>query len=224
MDKSATIAFVFASRERPNKFFDCLDNIRAMAKSKNYFVWAKLDNDDPLKQEYKSKLAAYPEVFVQWGLSKNKVHAINRDLEHLPDCDILIMMSDDMQFLVRGFDEEIREAFKNHFPNFDGTVHYPDSHALSKTITLSIIGVSLYKQLGYLYWHEYVSVFADNDFTELTRKIGKYVFVNKKILEHYHPIWKTAEWDAQYRRTEDKEIYKSDREIFLRRKANNFGL
>lgn len=218
------ICYVFASRTRPIKFFDILDKIKYLSESDNYFVWAKLDNDDPFKEEYEKQLHEYPEVTVKWGLSKNKIHAINRDLEDLPECDIIVMQSDDVVWDAYGFDTEIREAFKKHFPNLDGTVHFPDSHAKDRTITVSILGINLYKKIGHLYHPDYVSVFADNHFTEMTRLMGKYVFINKRIMDHHHPIWGMTTFDEQYKKTESPEFYKKDQETFLKHKADNFGI
>jgi hypothetical protein len=221
---SKKICYIFASRERPEKFFNCLDNIQDMSESKNYFVWAKLDNDDPKVDEYKRRLDEYKEVTVKWGLSEGKIHAINRDLDDLPDCDIIVVMSDDMVWEVFGFDDEIRNAFEKYFPNLDGLVHFPDSHAGERTVTLTIMGINLYKKLGYLYHPSYQSVYADNDLTEMTKAMGKYVFINKRIFDHYHPIWGMCDWDQQYRKTEDAKYYQQDRQTFLDRGLINFGL
>jgi hypothetical protein len=218
---------VFPSRSRPYKFFKTLDNIQDMSWSEDYFVWAKLDTDDPTmnNDETKARLEVeYKEVTVRWGLSENKVHAINRDLEDLPPCDILIIQSDDIVWTKFGFDEEIKEAFKKHFPGLDGTVHFKEKHAGRSTIIVSMVGVNLYKQLGYLYHPSYESVYSDNDFTEMTRLMGKYAYIDKEIFIHAHAIWNLTAWDAQYRHTERPEVYKKDKETYTRRKAKNFGV
>lgn len=220
----ARIGFIFPSRERPDKFFRCLDNIQDMSESKNYFVWAKLDEDDPFAEQYKEKIHEYPELTVKWGLSNNKVHAINRSLEDLPECDILIIMSDDIRWDAFAFDTDIREAFQEHFPAFDGTIHTRDDHGVENTIIVSILGVHLYKKLGYLYHPDFVSVYADNHFTEMTKAMGRHVFVNKRLFSHLHPIWNLSEWDQQYRNSEAPEVYAKDRETFLRLRSNNYGL
>lgn len=218
------ICYVFASRTRPKKFFAALDNIAAFSESKDYFVLAKLDDDDPTADAYKEQVELYSEVTVKWGLSKSKVHAINRDCEYLPPCDIIVVFSDDMVWETYGFDTQIRNAFEQHFPNLDGVVHFPDSHAAERTMTLTIMGINLYKQLGYLYFPDYESVYPDNDLTEMTRLMGKYVFINKRIFDHYHPIWNMTAWDDQYRKNEAQEYYQKDHQTYLKRKANNFGL
>lgn len=197
-----------------------------MSASPDYFVWAKLDEDDESMNNdvVKERLKEFPEVTVKWGLSKGKVDAVNRSMEDLPQCDIIIILSDDIRFDVFGFDDIIREAFAKHFPNLDGTVHFQELNAQDRTIIVSMLGINLYKQLGYLFWPQYESVYPDNDFTEMTRLMQRYAYEKKIIFSHLHPIWGGSEWDAQYRNTERPEVYKKDGETFKKRKANNFGL
>lgn len=221
------ICYSFASKSRTVRMFQTLDNIRQLSNSDNYFIVLKLDLDDATMNRpeiIKHLKDKYPECIVKWGSSTGKIHAINRSLEDLPPCDIIIVQSDDMLWETKGFDDEIRTSFETHFPNLDGVLHYPDSFAKSRTMTLTIMGINLYHQLGYLYHPDFLSVYADNHLTEMTRKMGKYVFINKKIFEHHHPISGLVPWDAQYRATESKENYRIDRETFLRHQANNFGL
>lgn len=218
------ICYVFASRSRPYKFYQCLDNIREMSNSDNYFVWAKLDEDDKEVEKYKMGLHLYPEVCVQWGKSESKIHAINRNLEDLPPCDIIIMQSDDILWDVKGFDDEIRQAFKANWPNVDGTIHYPEDNAKNRTIIVSILGINLYKQIGYLYHPDFLSVYCDNFFTDQCRQMGKYVYINKRLFTHAHPIFKLTSWDQQYRDTESKENYRVDRETYIRLRKEILGL
>lgn len=220
------IIFNFCSRSRPTKFFACLDNIRSISTLKSYLIVAKIDEDDTTMNcdWVKMLLKLYPEVICEWGISNNKVHAINRDLsKHVDGFDIIINMSDDLVFLEKGFDDIICKEFKKHLPN-GGVLHLPDNFAGSKTMTHTIIGVPFYKQLGYMYHPDFISVYCDNHLTELSRSLGKYAFVNKKIFEHMHPHAKLAAWDDQYRATESKENYAKDKETYLRLKANNYGL
>ena len=221
------IAYIFPSRSRPAKFFKTLDNIKIFSESDNYFVWAKLDEDDETMNnpEVIEKIKAeHPEVTVKWGISESKVHAVNRSLEDLPECDILIIQSDDIVWDMVGYDNEIRNAFEKHFPGLDGTVHFPEENAARRTIIVSMVGINLYRKLGYLYHPDFVSVYCDNHFTEMTMAMKKYVYIDKTIFSHHHPIWQKTDWDELYRLNEGAELYKKDRDTFTRLKANNFGL
>ena len=217
MDKR--ICFIFASRERPEKFFKCLDNIQDNSMSENYFVWAKLDTDDPKADEYRKRIDEYPELTVKWGLSEGKIHAINRDLEDLPDFYILCNHSDDMVFTEFGFDDVIRQ-----YCGLDDFVHFPDGYAEERVCTYSIFGKDYFKRFGYIYHPDYFSVYSDNEQTDVAKILGKHKFVNKRILRHEHPVAGYGKPDALLRRTEAAEFYQKDRQTYLRRKAINFDL
>lgn len=221
------ICYNYPSRSRPHNFFLTLYNIIDNSESDDYFFWVKLDLDDTTMNtpEIRERIEKeFPKVTVKWGLSEGKVHSVNRDLEDLPPCDIIIILSDDIIWDEWGFDTVIRDAFKRHFPNFDGTIHFPEDNAANRTIIVSMLGINLYKRLGYLYHPSYISVFCDNEFTELTRLMNKYVFVNKRLFTHAHPIWRASVWDELYRKNEAPELYRMDGENFKKRKAINFGL
>lgn len=212
------ICFVFPSRERPDKFFRCLDNIQDMvSESDNYCVIAVLDNDDPSKEDYEKSLHEYPEVEARWGLSANKVAAINRELNNLPEAAIICLHSDDMWFTKFGFDEEIREAFKE----WDGLVHFPDQVAKEKLITYTMMHRDYLSSLGYIYHNDFNNVYCDNFQHLQAQKLGKYKFVNKQILEHRHSMWGFGMADDLLRRTEEPIGYRKDHETFIRLKAEH---
>lgn len=216
---SKRIAYIFASRERPEKFFRCLDNIQDMSDDNNYFVYAKLDLDDPQIDKYKEKICEYKELVVNFGYSDGKIHAINRGLDCLPECDIVCCHSDDMVFVEWGFDEEIRK-----YCGEDDYVHFPDGHANEKLCTYSIMGKKYFDRFGYIYHPDYISVYADNEQFEVAKLLGKYKYIKKNIVRHEHPIWGYGIKDDLLIRTEDPVIYKKDHETYLRRKSINFGI
>lgn len=215
------ICYVFASRSRPEKFFNCLENIEDNSNSKNYFVWAKLDEDDDTmnNETVKSKLKLYPEVTVKWGLSSGKINAINRDLEDLPDFDIICCHSDDMVFTEFGFDDVIRQNC-----GADDYLHIPDGHTGNRLCTYAIYGKDYFKRTGYFYNPEYESVYADNEEDERAKKLGRYKFVDVKILRHEHSIWGYGVADELTKKSEHPIVYQKDHQTYLRRKAINFGI
>lgn len=220
------ITYVFPSKTRESKFFFCLDNIRRYSESNNYEVICVLDDDDVTMntEAVRSAISEYPNVRFYYGQSASKIAACNRELDKISsDTSIVCLHSDDMIFLQRGFDNIIRDAFYAHRPNLDAIIHFPDGHQ-KKTMTYTVMGYNLFKQLGYLYWHEYSNVYADNDLTEMCKIMGKHTFVDKNILIHAHPIFKLSSWDDQYKRNEARENYNADGRIFNHRKSTNFGL
>lgn len=211
------ISYSFASRSRPDKFFAALDNIRQMSANSNYEVIAKLDMDDLSmdNHEVKQRLKDYPEVIVKWGLSENKIHAINRDNDFTGE--IIMCHSDDMVFIKKGFDDIIRREIEKGF-----YLHFPDGYANERLCTYSIMHVDYYKRFGYIYHPEYKSVWCDNEQMDVAKKLYRYKYVNEQIFEHVHPSAGKAKKDEQYKTTE--KFYQIDKATYLKRKANNFDI
>jgi hypothetical protein len=224
------ILFKFASRSRNGKFFDCLDNIKENIHDPNYLILATLDtNDDsmPIVQT-EARAANYKNLQIEWGLSNNKVHAINRGMCKAGDWDILVNMSDDMVFLSKGFDNVIRSGFvvskewEEKKIDLDLCLHYPDGNR-NDLITMSIMGKDYYKRFNYIYAPCYKSLFCDNEQTEVARRLNKYKFIDRQIFEHRHPAYGKAAMDEQYIRTEHLgNTY--DSYLYFERLKNNFYL
>lgn len=218
-----TILFNFASRSRPEKFFETLDNIIRNCASQDYFIVAKIDEDDATMNngEYWLRIANYPMVITKLGTSTSKIHAINRDINDgsLPHWDILINMSDDMKWGTFGFDDIIRQ----HMPaNLDGFLHVPDDYAKDRVCTTSIIGYRYYQRDMYVYNPAYYSMWCDDEATEVAKARGCYIQVPGIQLEHLHYTnMGKAGKDALYRRN---DTYLADKRIYEERKAMNFNL
>lgn len=220
-----TILHNFASRQRPDRFFQTLDNIILHSESTDYFIVAKLDSDDGsmnngcIKQTLSDK---YPNVIVKWGISTSKIHAINRDLNDgdLPKWDILVNVSDDMRFKTYGFDDIIRK----HMPaNLDALLHFPDDYAKERVCTCAIVGYRYYQRDMFVYYPGYYSMWCDDEQTDVSKARGCYVYVPDAMeIDHLHYTnLGKAPKDALYRRN---DTYLADKRIYEERKARNFDL
>jgi hypothetical protein len=225
------IIYNFASRSRPEKFFETLDNVRSLATHDDYAIVCTLDKDDPsmTTPEVMDRALTYnKKVWPIWGISKNKIDAINRGIPYIKNWgallnwSILVNISDDSRFLVAGFDKIIIADMQTHFPDLDGVLHYPDSHTKDLLLTMSVMGRRYYDRFGYIYHPDYISLYADQEATEVAKKLGKYKFINTPLYDHLHPVWNMAQWDDQYRHTES--FYATDGATYNRRKALNFDL
>jgi hypothetical protein len=182
---------------------------------------AKLDDDDATmnNEEVKKRIAGYRNVYIKWGTSTSKIHAINRDLDTVPDWAILVNASDDMRFRTFGFDDIIRK----HMPeNLDGFLHAYDDYAKDRVCTVSIIGKRYYQRDGYVYHGDYYSMFCDDEATEVAKRRGCYIHVPDVSIEHLHYTNnRKAVKDELYWRN---DTYNKDQEIFELRKARGFDL
>lgn len=141
------LLYKFPSRSRKEKFFAAVDNIINLAKHDDYLILASFDLDDKemANAEVRERLAVYGDkIKAVYGSSKTKIEAINADMWMVQDWDICVVMAEDMQWLVEGFDLKIIELFKKYFPDTDGFLHLPDGTVNERLPTMCIIGKKLY--------------------------------------------------------------------------------
>lgn len=220
-----TILFNLASRSRKDRFFETINNIIENCASNDYFIVAKLDEDDEAMKDdrvFESLVLHYPQVIVKWGTSTSKIHAINRHLnnEGYRPWSILVNCSDDMRFLTYGFDNIIRQ----HMPeSLDAFLHFPDDYAKDRVSTCSIIGYRYYQRDLYVYNPAYFSMWCDDEAQAVAKERGCYVYIPDAMqIEHLHYTNnRKAVKDELYWRN---DTYNADKEIFEQRKARNFDL
>lgn len=218
------ILFKVPSRSRPQRFFETLDNIHSMVANKdNYKVVCTLDLDDTTmyNKEVMGKIGEYPNTIAMFGKSKSKIDAFNRDLESLTDWDILVAVSDDMKFIIYGFDDIIREGFRCNAPDLDGLLHYPDQDAKHIIPVLYVAGRAYVERDLYIYNPIYWSVFCDNESQKIAQLRGKYFYMGIQILNHLNPAYGHLPRDEQFNRQQD--MWAHDELIYNRRLATYFG-
>lgn len=225
------ILYKFASRSRPDKFIEGIENIFINSRNKDFIILASLDEDDPTMNNTPmiDKIRAYGvNVCTMFGKSKNKVDAINRDLHHFKEFDLLINFSDDMRFIVGGYDLIIEEEMKKHFPEGDGLLHFPDQNQGSNCMTMSIMDKKYFDRFRYIYHPDYESLECDVEAQEVGKRLGRYKFIDRRIFNHYHPSFQQAKYDYLYKKNEglldEYAIRRRDKETYLRREKNNFYL
>ena len=217
----------FPTRGRPEKFFSVLDQYieKANDLSKIAFL-ISMDADDSTMnnniiisrlESYKNKI----KIVYFFGQSKSKIQAVNADMEKVQGWDIVLLASDDMVPVVKGYDHVIRSDMNEYFRDTDGVLWYADG-GQSNINTLSIIGKAFYNRFGYIYNPEYVSLWCDNEFTDVSRILKRTYKSDKIIIEHQHPVYQKTEYDELYMKNES--YYNVDKETYMRRSAKNFDL
>jgi hypothetical protein len=212
------ILFKFATRSRPDKFKATIKNIAKHA-TQPYHVRITADADDNTMFNYAMMqwIGARPELSIRYGTKVNKIEAVNRDMDITPDWDIVVAMSDDMEFTVKGFDEQIIAAFDG---NYDQLVHFPDGYVNEKLVTLPIMGRLYYERFHYIYHPTYKSLFCDNEQHDVAISLGKYKYVNSHIYKHQHAAWIGGPIDELLKETQ--AFYTEDEINYLRRKRFGF--
>lgn len=223
------ILFKLATRSRPKKMFECIQNIKDNVDDDNYLILISYDIDDNTMQwdKIRAKFTAMQNgnLIAVCGQSKNKIDAINRDMKPHWLWDILINTSDDMTFVRKGFDNIIRADMSAQFPDGDGFLHYNDGNQRDRVSTMSIMGRKYYDRFGYIYHPSYESLFCDEEATQVAKILGKHRYMGDiPLFRHLHPAWGLGEYDEQYQRTESRKVWIADENNFNERKARNFDL
>jgi hypothetical protein len=213
----------FPTRGRPNKFLDTLKKYVTLMDDKSNKIIISCDiDDDTMKDWYvKDVLNTYGNVEFKFSDNKSKVEAINADLYDI-DFDILLLASDDMIPIVKGYDTIIKNKMNTYYPDTDGVLWFNDGHQGNKLNTLCILGKKYYDRFGYIYNPEYKSVWCDNEFMDVPNFLNKQTYFNEVIIEHKHPDWGYGSRDNIHNLNVSNERY--DKELYKVRKKNNFYL
>ncbi len=216
------ILFKYPTIKRPDWFKSTLQKYMDLLSGQNRYQFLITLNEDDWTMstpDMKMFMSGFPNVSYRYGKHKNKIDAINADMEGT-EFDILFLISDDMIPMVPGFDLVISEHMKKYFPQLDGALHYNDGCCgRDRCITLSIMGRKLYEYFGYIYHPDYSSFYCDNEFTDEVRRLDKVKYFPRVIVQH---DWKGHgdTNDEVYRR--NTKLGKSDEAVYNKRKANRF--
>lgn len=210
------------SRSRPDKLVAITSKYVEYSDDmdKTNFV-ISLDSDDKtVTPELVLNLKSiHKNIEVVVGSSTSKIHAINRDIPDPSTFDILLLASDDMNPIERGYDKIIREKMTLHYPDTDGVLFFNDGFNNEKLNTLVICGSKYYQRFNYIYYPGYMSLFCDNEFMDVANRLGKQTYFDKVIIRHEHPITdKTVEVDELYARND--KFFKRDRLLYVQRLHN----
>lgn len=216
------ILYKYTTRSRRSNFLRGYDSIlNKIANREDYHILISVDKDDQSMSPLPVLDGNYTFVV---GNSKNKIDAINRDLNEFDyDWDILINMSDDMIFTKKGFDDIIRAEFYNDFNQY---LHFNDGNQKCNVCTMHIVGRNYYDRFKYIYHPDYISLWCDVENDIVAKQLGcyKYMGDNIKLFRHLHPAWGLAPQDALSIKTEDRALWVADEITFNKRKRINFGL
>jgi hypothetical protein len=199
-------------------YYDYIENLDNVE-----FLITLDDDDDEMKSEYVIKvLEKYSNLSYVFGKSESKIHAINRDLNNFSNWDIVLLASDDMIPKIKGFDNIIISKMKEFYPDTDGVLFFNDGYKKNELNTLCILGKKYYERFNYIYYPEYKSTWSDNEFTEVANILKKQTYFDEVIIKHEHPDWGYGRHDSIHNKNHMDVSY--DRNLFLKRKNDNFGL
>lgn len=179
-----------------------------------------LDEDDAVN--YQSTVVALCgncQLRVVIGPHASVVPALNEGAE-VATGDVLIYLSDDFE-CPQNWDAEIFKACNGRTDPWVLCVY---DGIQRKTQTISILSRTYYKLVGHMYYPEYISMFADPDFTEEARARGVMIDAMHLTFKHNHYTTTGTAPDATYQRENRPEAWTKGEEVFKRRQASNFGV
>jgi hypothetical protein len=213
----------FPTRNRPNKFLKTLVRYVDYLDDKTTKIVVTCDNDDiTMKDDYiKEVVLNYGNVELLSGNHKSKIEAVNADLDKFY-FDIVLLASDDMIPMVKGYDTIIKNKMIEHYPDTDGVLWFNDGYQGNKLNTLSIMGKKYYDRFNYIYSPDYLSVWCDNEFMDVAGILNKQIYFDEVIIKHEHPDWGFGGRDDIHTLNSKHEAH--DRMVYTSRKNNNFYL
>lgn len=197
-----SILIKYATRGRPEWFKRTISNIMSTISTHDYHILVTADLDDP-KMNTESIIdfcSQHIMITLIHGVSANKIDAINRDMEFVTEWDMLVNMSDDMFFTVRGWDNVIKQRVKEVWgDSLDWFAHFNDGYAKDALPTMSIMGSKYYERDGYIYHPSYRSFSCDAEAMYAAMMRGRHHYFEDAIFLHQHPSNTPIKNDETYR-------------------------
>jgi len=217
--------FKYPSRQRPETFIKILNRYyEFLSGNHEYEFIVSLDEDDATmnNKAIRNFMKGKENLKFHYGNNKSKIQAINADMEKADsDWDILFLISDDMTPKVKGFDDIIAQNMSNFFPDKDSLLHYNDGRVGNRLVTLTVMGRKMYDSLGYIYHPDYISLWCDNEQTEVSKKMKKYKYFDIVLVHHdWHGGKRDHARDKLYVRNES--YFNIDKKMFEKRKKYGF--
>lgn len=212
-----TFSLVHASRQRIRRAGEALGEWRSRASGDHTIQYIlSVDDDDPDLELYRS-LAASNGVALVTGPNRTMVEAVNRGAKAATG-DVLIAVSDDFGCPER-WDRSIAQVIAGAR---EAAVLVHDG-LQARILTLPILTRAFYERLGYLYHPAYISMFADDDLTDVARAAGVLIDARHLTFPHRHHVAGLSEPDDTYRRQNSNRSWWHGWGVFRRRQIDGFG-
>lgn len=216
------ILIKFPSRGRPEQMCKTFSKYVEFAEDpSNITFLVSLDRDDNTitnsSQRFMKLL--HQDTHIVVGPPCGKIGAVNRDMDTAPTYDIILLASDDMIPIKKGYDRIIRDNMMKFYPDTDGVLFFNDGYRKDLN-TLCILGRKYYERFGYIYHPSYKTEWCDNEFMQVANILGKQTYFDEVIIKHQHPLWTGNQKDKTY--TENDKYISLDSQNFAERKAAGF--
>jgi len=203
------ILLKYPTRSRPDLFKKRVSEWSEMASGEHELLWiVSADEDDAtMNNEEIKEFCKEKKVNIFFDKSNTKISACNTNITK-DGWDYLLLISDDMVCVEKEWDKIVHNIFNG---SKTGTIWFKDglNHSLC---TFCVMTNAYYNKFGYVYNPEYVSVYADNEFTIMAMLNQEMVIGEPSIVKHE---WVGKELkDDLHNRNETNENYMKDKIVF----------
>ncbi len=217
------ILIKYPSRGRPELFKQTTQKFidKLSAKHDVKFVFS-LDIDDKTmnNSEIIEFMMSLPiKKKINFRNNKSKVDAINTDLDD-EKFDILIYIQDDLTPIIHGYDDLIANQFEKSEYGLDCMIHFQTPRWSDSLDIYCVMGKRYYDRFGYVYHPSYKALFCDDEYTEVSKLLGRNVFVpGIDPFHHNHGLIQGDEVEMTNRSHGNE-----DWALLQQRRENNFYL
>lgn len=209
------ISLIHPSRGRPEMAYNAYREWLNNADDDFEYI-ISLDYSDITQSQYFIK--DFPANCIRIGNNRSIVDAVNVATA-VSTGDIIVVMSDDF-----GCPKNWNSMIESRMDAEKmGLLHVNDTIQQS-VVTLPILTRKLYQRLGYVYYHRYFSMFADNDLTESAKLLNAYIPALDLTFQHRHWVNGLNKRDATYNRENSDHAYQMGQKLFNQRVKQRFGL
>lgn len=210
------LLMIVPSRGRPENIAELAGSWAETATGRTQLLVAA-DDDDPLLGGYRAEVVVAGSrircEFVH-GPRQRLGPTLNRlAVERVGDYFAIGFMGDDHRPRTPGWDEAMVATLREMGT---GVVYGNDLVQREALPTAVVMTSDIIRTLGYMVPPGLVHLFMDNFWLGLGQALGRLRYLDDVVIEHCHPLAKTAEWDAGYRECNSREMYARDHAEFVR--------
>jgi len=191
----------YATRGRPIWFKKVIENIISTISTTDFKILVSADSDDASMNNHdiKNFVSTFVNIQIFYGDSKSKIEAINKDMEYSGEWDLLINMSDDMHFVVKGWDIKMVDCITKVWGySLDFFAHFNDGYVGEALPTMSIMGRTYYERDGYIYHPSYKSFSSDAEAMYVAMMRGRHHYFKDVLFLHQNHKNRPARNDKTY--------------------------
>ena len=151
--------------------------------------------------------------------NRSLVDAVNRGAEQAGG-DVLVFVSDDFE-CPDYWDQKILEAANGRRDPW--CLFVRDGYRTDGLQCMSIMSRAYYEQDHYMYYPEYKSMYADNDYTEHAMLRGQVIHAEHLLFRHNHYVVTGVEPDETYRRENQPAWFSLGKGLLEERRRKGFA-